>query len=76
MKYKKFIIDNYRGIDGPLSIDIDRDTLIPIIGVNESGKTTILHAILAFDHINDKQNGGLHINDASDVTPSFSSTLI
>jgi len=70
MKYKKFIIKNYRGIGGPLSIDIERDPLIPIIGVNESGKTTILHAILAFDHINDKQDGGLHINDASNLYKS------
>jgi len=70
MKYKKFIINNYRGIDGPLSIDIERDPLIPIIGVNESGKTTILHAILAFDRVNDKQNGGLHINDAANLFKS------
>ena len=70
MKYKKFIIKNYRGIVGPLTIDIERDHLIPIVGVNESGKTTILHAILAFDHYNDKQNDGMHIKDAQNLYKS------
>lgn len=70
MKYKKFIVKNYRGIIGPLTIDIERDHLMPIIGVNESGKTTILHAILAFDYYNDKSNDGLHIKDAQDLYKS------
>lgn len=36
--------------------------MIPIIGVNESGKTTILKAILAFDKSRDKYNSGEHLS--------------
>ncbi len=64
MRYKKFIIRNYRAITGPLVIDLDKKSLVPIIGINESGKTTILHAIYAFDCFNDKFNeGGRHLED-------------
>ena len=58
MRYKQFVINHYRAITGPLKIDVDKRTLTPIIGVNESGKTTILHAIFAFDYYNDGLNGG------------------
>lgn len=64
MRYKKFIIRNYRAISGPLVIDLDKKSLVPIIGINESGKTTILHAIYAFDCFNDNFNeGGRHLED-------------
>jgi predicted ATP-dependent endonuclease of OLD family len=47
MNVKHFSIKNYRAIK---EIDISlRYSLIPIIGINESGKTSILQAILAFD---------------------------
>jgi ABC-type branched-subunit amino acid transport system ATPase component len=46
---------------------------MPIIGVNESGKTTILHAIFAFDHFNDDSNdGGRHLGDVSNLYRSSS----
>lgn len=60
LKYSKFIINNYRAIDYtevPIS-----NSLIPIIGINESGKTSILKAILAFDKLKDKYNYGEHLN--------------
>lgn len=64
MRYKRFVIQNYKAIKGPLEINIERNKLIPIIGVNECGKTTILNAILAFDYFNDKQNeDGNHLAD-------------
>jgi predicted ATPase len=66
MRYKRFVINNYRAISGPLVIDVDK-SLTPIIGVNESGKTTILHAIFAFDHHNDRLNGGRHRKDTSNL---------
>lgn len=44
-------------------IPVDKKTLMPVIGVNESGKTTILHAIFAFDHHNDSFNEGRQIKD-------------
>jgi predicted ATP-dependent endonuclease of OLD family len=56
MKYKKFIIENYKGITNALEIDVEKNSLIPIIGINECGKTTILNSIYAFDYMNDWQN--------------------
>ena len=64
MRYRRFIIRNYRAITGPLEIFVEGKSLTPIIGVNESGKTTILHAIFAFDHHNDQFNDkGRHLKD-------------
>lgn len=59
MNVKHFSIKNYRAIK---EIDISlRYSLIPIIGINESGKTSILQAILAFDFRRDKYNRGEHL---------------
>ncbi|MDY6072148.1 MAG: AAA family ATPase [Bacilli bacterium] len=63
MKYNKFIIKNYRAIEGPLEIDIKKNKLVPLIGANESGKTTILQAIYAFDYANDKEYEGRHLKE-------------
>lgn len=60
MKYIKFIIDNYRAIEH-VEVPIS-DSLIPIIGINESGKTSVLKAILAFDKLKDNYNKGDHLN--------------
>lgn len=68
MRYVKFIVENYKAITGPLEVDVDKNPLLPIIGVNESGKTTILHAIFAFDHFNDTLNeDGRHLKDTSNL---------
>jgi hypothetical protein len=65
VRYTAFIIANYRAIVGPLKIDVSNRSLTPIIGINESGKTTILHAIFAFDHFNDQKNeNGRHLKDS------------
>lgn len=73
MRYKRFVIKNYRAISGPMEIRCDKGPLTPIIGVNESGKTTILHAIYAFDHYNDDSNdGGRHLRDVSNLYRSSS----
>lgn len=53
MKYLSFTITNYRGISEPLTIDLQKSSLVPLIGINECGKTTILQAIYCFDYIND-----------------------
>lgn len=63
MKYKKFIIQGYRGISDRTELDISKDSIIPIIGKNESGKTTFLEAVNAFDFTNDKNNSGKHITN-------------
>jgi len=75
MRYQKFVIENYRAIRGPLTINVDKDRLIPIIGVNESGKTTILHAIFAFDQVNDTTYGGQHLKDIENLYAISSSGI-
>ncbi len=67
MKYKKFIIKNYRAITNPIEINLDKSSLIPIIGINESGKTTILQAIFAFDKFNDNLNNASHLKDTNNL---------
>jgi hypothetical protein len=68
MRYRKFIIENYRAIKGPLIVDVSGNVLTPIIGINECGKTTILHAIFAFDHWNDELNeGGAHLRNTDNL---------
>jgi len=63
MKYRKFIINGYKGISDITEINISKESLIPIIGKNESGKTTCLEAILAFDYTNDDEFGGKHLTN-------------
>jgi energy-coupling factor transporter ATP-binding protein EcfA2 len=64
MKYISFTVENYKGIEQPLTLNVDKNSLIPIIGVNECGKTTILQAIFGFDFYNDTLNKNVrHLND-------------
>jgi energy-coupling factor transporter ATP-binding protein EcfA2 len=73
MRYKKFVISNYRGITNPIEINLDKNSLIPIIGINECGKTTILNAIYAFDNLNDEHNATFkHLNDISNLYQDIS----
>lgn len=67
MKYNKFIIHNYRGICKKTEIDISKESLIPIIGKNESGKTTFLEAIVSFDNNNDEEHGGRHLKQVENL---------
>ena len=68
MRYLRFTINNYRAIVGPLTIDVSKPKLMPIVGVNESGKTTVLHALFAFDHFNDEMNDdGRHLRDTANL---------
>ena len=62
MEYIKFQISQYKGIKGPLEVDISKNRLIPLVGINECGKTTILKAILSFDYINDSAYKGEHLD--------------
>jgi predicted ATP-dependent endonuclease of OLD family len=67
MRYLNFKIQNYKGIDGPLVVDISKRNLVPMIGVNECGKTTILYAIFAFDYYNDDLNKGRHLKNIENL---------
>ena len=62
MKYKDFTIENYRAIVGPLKIDVTKG-IVPLVGVNECGKTTILQAIFCFDYTNDDINEKRHLEN-------------
>ncbi|MBN2879479.1 MAG: AAA family ATPase [Clostridia bacterium] len=64
MIYKKFHISNYKAIE-KIDININRE-IVPLIGINESGKTTILQAILAFDKNKDNLLNKRHI-DAKNI---------
>ena len=52
LSYSKFKIQNFKGID-KLEIDLVRNNLVLLLGLNESGKTTILKGIEAFSFLND-----------------------
>lgn len=68
MRYTKFTIENYKGIGGPLDVDLHKTSLMPIIGVNECGKTTILQAIFSFDYFNDSFNETIrHLEDVHNL---------
>ncbi len=66
MKYTKFTLKDYKAIAGELEIDI-RKSLLPVIGINESGKTSILWGIFAFDEANDTLNDGRHMKNVGNL---------
>ncbi|WP_167619307.1 ATP-dependent nuclease [Maribellus sediminis] len=59
MKFVKFDIKQYRAVS-EISVELNHQ-IIPLIGVNESGKTSILQAILSFDKGQDRLNQGYHL---------------
>lgn len=64
MYIKKFIIERYRAITRPIEFNFEKQSLFPIIGVNECGKTSILNALFAFDSYNDTSNDTIkHLDD-------------
>ena len=52
MIYKNFEIEHFKGIE-KVSISLQKNDLVLLLGLNESGKTTILKAIESFDYTND-----------------------
>ena len=61
MRYKKVRVKNYKAILD-LTLDFSERSLIPLIGLNETGKSSILEAIFAFDRNNDIFNEGRHVS--------------
>lgn len=47
MKYKQFVVENYKGIN-KVELDLANNRVITLVGLNESGKTTIMEAINLF----------------------------
>ena len=52
MIYRKFQIQRFRGVKD-VSVSLVKNDLVLLLGLNESGKTTILRGIETFDHRND-----------------------
>lgn len=71
MKYKSFTIEKYRAISKGLTIDLS-SRIIPLVGVNECGKTTILQAMFCFDYINDNNNDGQHLKNINNLYSTVS----
>ena len=58
MEIVEYRVQNYKAInDTTVKLNY---SINPVIGVNESGKTSILQAILAFDYKNDKKSGNIY----------------
>lgn len=60
MQFRKFSIHQYRAVD-QAEVPVG-NRLIPLVGINESGKTSILQAILSFDRLSDNYGGGKHLD--------------
>ena len=72
MKYTKLTIKKFKGID-ELELDLTKypvGKIFPLVGLNESGKTTILEAINFFqeDFEDDKKHEILHKKDSGSFT--------
>jgi AAA ATPase domain len=50
--FQKFTITDFKGIDS-VHLDLARSSLVLLLGLNESGKTTILKGIESFNFLND-----------------------
>jgi len=75
MKYEKFIIKNFKGVED-VEINLNRSpdaNIYSLIGLNESGKTTILEAINLFTPKNEGLNAldlpGATIEDYNNLIP-------
>ena len=80
MKYKSFKIKNYKGIS-EVEIDLRKEKPICLVGLNESGKTTIMQAIYDFHNfinILSKNNNKLPNKDNQRIRPrkEFSGEII
>ena len=67
MEYKEFILEKYKAINKPISIQINENKFFCIIGENECGKSTILEGINAFDYHNDTTNKRNHLTDVGNL---------
>lgn len=74
MEYKKFTIKNYKGIGNVnLSLSQADSGVHTLVGLNESGKTTVLEAISGFTYgaedLSPLQHGGYKPPDPDDFVP-------
>lgn len=79
MIYKQFRIGRFRGI-ADITVSLAKGDLVLLVGLNESGKTTILRALEAFDHRNDPGQDSLEswltsVRNKSDEYTNKSATI-
>lgn len=73
MKFRSFTIKNYRGInEARIVLDGNRGSIYTLVGLNESGKTTILEAINGFRHDVD----GVHAMAQKAISDSSVESLV
>ena len=53
LSYIDFTVENYKSIKKPVTIPLTEGRLVALLGLNESGKTTVLKALESFDYRND-----------------------
>ena len=56
LSYVDFTIENYKSIKMPIKIPLTEGRLVALLGLNESGKTTVLKALESFDYRNDPKD--------------------
>ena len=77
MKYTKFIIKNYKGIP-KIELDLSKkpgSNIFTLVGLNESGKTTLLEAIYLFHIHNDISKDKVHTLIPKSKQYSFNETI-
>ncbi len=52
MRYTNFKIENYKAVK-TATLDLTSEGLVLLLGINESGKTSVLRAVESFDYTND-----------------------
>lgn len=77
MKYTKFMIKNFKGIKGEVELDftnLPKSNIFTLVGLNESGKTSILEAIdlLQNKQPNDQAHKMIHKSKKGNFNDSIS----
>lgn len=76
MRYKTLKIENFKGIK-EVEIDFSHNRILTLVGLNESGKTTILEAINLFYFLQkDKKISGKELNDIRPKGIDFTGNII
>jgi len=76
MKYKSLKVKNYKGIK-EVEIDFSHNRILTLVGLNESGKTTILDAInLFYSLIKDKKLSSKELNEIRPKGIGFTGDII
>ena len=76
MYYKKFVIERFKGID-KVEVDLERDRVVTLVGLNESGKTTVMQGIeLYYRMARDKQPSTEQLKEFRPKGIDFSGNIV